>query len=185
MFAVGLLLTSLVVAAAAGEYIGLWSVSRPLLRWAASIPAVAPHVQMYRIGRGDWEEWQQERDALVQWQMDLEREARRLTDEWARLETERRALEAREEALRREEARIAARLEELEQAEERAATIDRLREIYEAMRPEEAAAVAEKLEDAVLLQLLTNMEPARAARLLGQLDPDRAARLTRIARQGQ
>lgn len=185
LFAIVLLAASLATAAVAGEYIGLWSVSRPLLNWATTIPAFQPHVQMYRVGRGDWQEWERRQEEQAQWEEDLKREARRLRDEWARLEAERKALEQRAEALRREEARIAARLEELEGAQRRADNLDRLREIYQAMRPEDAAAVAESLDDALLVELLETMETAQAARLLAELDPERAARLTRLVRQGQ
>lgn len=184
MFALSLLVLSLLVAAVAGEYVGLWSISRPALNWAVRQPALAPHVAMYRVGRGDWEEWEERQEAQRQWEEDLRREARRLADEWVRLETERRALERQMEALKQEEARIERRLAALEEAERRAEGLERLRELYAAMRPEEAAVAAAELDDGLLVELLQGMDAARAARLLGQMDPERVARITRLMRQG-
>src|SRR5690625_3114761 len=144
-FAFMLLVVALGVAAWAGEHIGLWSVTRPMLDWAVAQPALAPHAQMYRVGRGDWREWERLQRHQEQWEEDLRREARRLAEEEARLARERRDLEQRYEALKQEEERIAARLEELEGALEEAEALERLREIYEAMRPADAAAVAENM----------------------------------------
>lgn len=183
--AISLLILSLGIAAGVGEYIGLWSVSRPMLDWAIAQPALSPHAEMYRIGRGEWREWSERVAGLEEWEGDLQREAARLREEWARLEVERKALARSQQELEREEARIEQRLAELHEAEERAMNLGRLREIYEAMRPDEAAQVAESLEEETLVALLSAMEARRAAQLLERMEPAQAARLTHLIREAR
>lgn len=183
VLAIVILIISIGVAAWAGEYIGLWSVSRRVLDLAVTHPALAPHVEMYRVGRGDWREWERRQREQAQWEEDLRREAVRLAEEEARLAREWRELEKEREALKREEERIAARLQELQAAQEEAETLDRLREIYEAMRPADAAAVVESLDDDMVVELLQLLDARRAARILGEMSPERAAALTGLVRQ--
>jgi len=178
-----LLIVAIGVAAWAGEHIGLWSVTRRVLDWAVAQPALSPHIEMYRIGRSDWREWEQRQRAQAQREEELRREARRLAEEESRLAREWRELEKQREALKREEERIAAMLEELEAAQQEAAALDRLREIYEAMRPADAAAVVESLDDETVVELLRLLDARRAARILGELPPERAAVLTGLVRQ--
>lgn len=178
------LLISLLVGAVSGEYVGLWSVSRPLLNWAVTLPAVAPHVEMYRVGRGDWQEWDRRVQSLQEWEDDLKREALQLKDEWSRLDARNRELDQRERALERRQAEIDLQLAQLEEAQRQAMSLNRLREIYEAMGAQEAAQVAESLNDDTLMALLGAMEPRRAAQLLSRLEPERAARLTRAMQAG-
>src|SRR5690606_23966660 len=108
------------------------------------------HVEMYRVGRGDWEEWERRAQALQEWEEDLKREALRLKDEWNRLEARSRELDQRERDLDARRAEIDRQLAQLEEARRQAMSLNRLREIYEAMGVQEAAQVAETLSDETL-----------------------------------
>ena len=51
--------------------------------------------------------------------------------------------------------------------------------IYETMKPKAAAAVFDRLEMPVLLELVTRMKEARAADVMARMRPDRAEAVTR------
>ena len=182
-FAVSLLLASILVAAATGQYLGFWNLTEPVITWALGIPGMSRHVEYYRAGRHDWEEWQARQQAMEEWERDLRREAQRLGLEWSRVEEERRTLQQRADELRREKEWLESRLAELRALEQLHMNVERLRDIYNAMRPEEAARVMERLENETVVRILTAMEPRQAGRVLGQLDPQRAAELSRLIRE--
>lgn len=103
----------------------------------------------------------------------LESERKALADAWAELERERAALAEERRQLERE-------WQGLYDAREVEENIARLVTLYEQMRPEQLAEVLAGLEDALVIQMLFQMDERRAAALLGALPADRAARLSRM-----
>jgi len=53
----------------------------------------------------------------------------------------------------------------------------KLSRVYEAMRPEDAAAIVAQLDDQTVRVILDNMNERQAARLMGALPPDRAVEI--------
>jgi flagellar motility protein MotE (MotC chaperone) len=88
------------------------------------------------------------------------------------------------------EKRIAQRIEELGTLQQRLQALDRrlgereeagwrqMVKLYEGMRPRDAAAIFDELEQPVLLQILDRMGERRAAPVLGATKPDRARSIT-------
>lgn len=64
------------------------------------------------------------------------------------------------------------------QQQEEAKRISRLARLYGAMKPEEAAGILGRLDDASLLAIFSKMEEEQVAKLLPLFDSSRAARLT-------
>lgn len=62
--------------------------------------------------------------------------------------------------------------------EQEEAELQRLMKIYEAMKPKDAAAIFNNLENEVLLQLLERMAERRVAPILADMDPKRAQQIT-------
>ena len=54
----------------------------------------------------------------------------------------------------------------------------KLARLYSAMRPQDAASALSKLDDELVIQILSKMEERKAARILAAMGPDRAADLT-------
>jgi flagellar motility protein MotE (MotC chaperone) len=88
------------------------------------------------------------------------------------------------------EKRITQRIEELGALQQRLQAADRtlgereeagwrqMVKLYEGMRPRDAAAIFDELEQPVLLQILDRMGERRAAPVLGAMKPDRARSIT-------
>lgn len=144
------------------------------------VPAFADHVAIYRLGLSRNVEIEQ---ALAELEKELsmaeaerlrlESERKALVDAWAELERERAALAEERRQLERE-------WQGLYDAREVEENIARLVTLYEQMRPEQLAEVLAGLEDALVIQMLFQMDERRAAALLGALPADRAARLSRM-----
>ena len=81
------------------------------------------------------------------------------------------------EQLERLKTAIDAQIDDHDAGEE--AEIARLVKIYETMKPKAAAAVFDRLEMPVLLELVTRMKEARAADVMARMRPDRAEAVTR------
>jgi flagellar motility protein MotE (MotC chaperone) len=116
----------------------------------------------------------------------LERlQARRLE-----LDTRARELDIRESLIQNAEKRMDARLDELKQVEERikvetqqkdeaeAARLKGLVTMYENMKPRDAAKIFNGLDSAVLLSVVSAINPRTMAEILAQMSPDVAQRLT-------
>jgi len=96
-------------------------------------------------------------------------------------------LEAREADLRTAEADLAARLEEIKNVrdeiqqmlveldEEQKLRVTTLVKMMESMRDKQAAAVLDKTEDVVALEVLMRMNTAKAGKAMAKMDPARAA----------
>jgi flagellar motility protein MotE (MotC chaperone) len=135
-----------------------------LIRYAQSVPALAPYVETYYIG-ADWEKWHGQRQA------ELEAEKLELEQIRTELELKQRQLEELSDRLdRQEEALAAAREKQLNTAN--------LAQLYTQMRPQEAVAILQLMEQDLVLDILTAMDHETAAVILAALPPDMAAQLS-------
>lgn len=113
-----------------------------------------------------------------------------LAERRARLEERERALELREALLENAKAEIEARLVELQeiraeiegrlggQDEGEEAKLASLVKIYETMKPKAAALIFDRLDMAVLLQVVERMREPRASDVIARMDPTKARQLT-------
>ncbi|MFC7331808.1 MotE family protein [Rhodocista pekingensis] len=114
----------------------------------------------------------------------------RLQDRREQLDQRSRGLDQREALLQVAEQRLDQKIGELQtlrgeiQAllrtvnEEQQAQLDSIVKIYETMKPKEAAAIFEALDDTVLLNVLSRMKETKAAPILASMDPKRAQEVT-------
>lgn len=77
---------------------------------------------------------------------------------------------------------IEAQMKEREAAEKKRVT--KIAKLYDNMKPEDAAADLEPLNDDVVVLILQRMEEGNAANVLSAMSPDRAARLTQLMYEG-
>lgn len=179
ILAVTLLLFSLATLAVVGQVVGFWDWAGPLWERMSAWPALAPHVERYELGRETGELLASREAHLAQWQAELEEEAAVLAAQWRELDEARWQLERREAELADWEVRLAARQAAVERLEEAAEARDRLRALYEAMRPQEAARILVDLDNEEISLLLAEMSPRQAGQILAALPPERAAEVSR------
>lgn len=158
---------------------GVIDFSQIVLGRLQSVPALADHVAVYRLGLSRNAEIEAARAALDKERALAEAERLRLESErselakaWAELERAEAALEAERRQLERE-------WQGLYDARELEENIAHLVTLYEQMRPEQLADVIENLDDTLVIQMLFQMDERRAAALLSALPPERAAKLSR------
>lgn len=77
---------------------------------------------------------------------------------------------------------IEAQMKEREAAEKKRVT--KIAKLYDNMKPEDAAADLEPLNDDVVVLILQRMEEGNAANVLSAMTPDRAARITQLMYEG-
>lgn len=106
------------------------------------------------------------------------------------LEARSEALEARDALVAAAERRLAERVDQLAALQARLETLDQTRrerdeanwrgmvKTYETMRPRDAAAIFNELDQPVLLQVLDRMKEVKAAPVLAAMRPDRARQVT-------
>ena len=106
------------------------------------------------------------------------------------LDTRARELDLRESLIQNAEKRMDARLDELKQVEDRikvetqqkddaeAARLKGLVTMYENMKPRDAAKIFNGLDGAVLLNVVSAINPRTMSEILAQMSPDVAQRLT-------
>ena len=106
------------------------------------------------------------------------------------LESRAEALEARDALVTAAERRLAERIDQLAALQTRLEALDQTRrerdeanwrgmvKTYETMRPRDAAAIFNELDQPVLLQVLDRMKEAKAAPVLAAMQPDRARQVT-------
>lgn len=106
------------------------------------------------------------------------------------LDTRARELDIRESLIKNAEKRMDARLDELKQVEEHikvemhekddaeAARLKGLVTMYENMKPRDAAKIFNGLDSAVLLDVVSAINPRQMSEILAQMSPDVAQRLT-------
>ena len=117
----------------------------------------------------------------------LREEAEQLRQLAERLETQRRELDAERTALGKQLRELKAAVGPASEAE--AAGIGKemakLVKMYEAMPPEEAAAVLENLPDATVARVLLHMRGRQAAQVMGSLNPNKAADVSKLLTSGE
>lgn len=63
--------------------------------------------------------------------------------------------------------------------------VSKLARLYENMKPEEAVAILNKLDDATVIAILNKMEEGQVAKIMAQFDADRAARISQAMLKGK
>lgn len=180
MLVILLLFISIGAAFVVAQVTLLWDWLNPLTRYMTTWPVMQPHLEMYRLGREEWRALEAHRETLDVRELDLQGRAARLQDEQQalraaqnELELERGRLAALERDLEEREGRIAA-------LEEARASLDGLREVYAAMRPQEAATILADLRPEEIASLLADMPPRQAGSILAALPKERAAAVSRL-----
>lgn len=112
--------------------------------------------------------------------LELSQKEAELAAERKRLEEERAKLEEERKRVAELTARLTKELSAKELSEEDA---KRLASYYAVMRPAEAAAIINSLDEDLAVIILKNLDQERAARILASLDPSKAARL--ISKMGR
>ncbi|HYD98047.1 MAG TPA: hypothetical protein VEH84_01570 [Alphaproteobacteria bacterium] len=116
----------------------------------------------------------------------------RLQQRREKLEAKQKEVEQRMTVLAATEQRIDQKLGELQKLrdqiqgllrqhdQQRNEQIDSLVKIYETMKPKEAALIFEKLDEKVLLAVVTRMKEAKTAPIMASMDPERAKHITSL-----
>lgn len=101
-----------------------------------------------------------------------------LADQTALLEAAEKRVDERLAELKRLEANVQTLLGQLDEAQEE--RVRSLVDVYQRMRAKDAAAVFNGLEEDVLIAVASRMRQQNLAEILGQMAPDRARRLTQL-----
>lgn len=158
---------------------GLWDWFNPLTRRLAQWPVLAPHVEMYRLGRAEWGVLQDEQARLARWELELRAEAERLAEEQRQLRNAQNELDAERARLDARERELEARRAAVERLEDEHQALQRLREVYQEMRPQEAARILADMSDEEVTVLLADMDPRTVAAILAAFPADKAASVSR------
>lgn len=180
MLVVLVLIVSLIASAAMLQAMGAVDFTQMLIGRLESVPAVRPHIAVYRHGL--------EAEALLAEER-LKSEA--LQGEMVALqeqiELERKELEAEQRALARERAELDQWRRQLDAREATLAELDRklknletLQRIYAEMNPADVVVILAQMEDEVIAQLLAGMEERQAGAILKGMDPAVAGRISKI-----
>lgn len=114
----------------------------------------------------------------------------RLQDRRQELEARARELEIRENLLKAAEKRLESKTDELKAIEQRIAAANQKKEeadtarlkgvvtMYEGMKPKDAARIFDRLDMAVLYEIVSQVKPAKMAEILAAMAPEAAERLT-------
>ena len=114
----------------------------------------------------------------------------RLQDRRKELDTRSRELEMRESLLKATEKRLDAKVAELKDMEARVNTAIGIRDkaeaqrfksvvaMYETMKSKDAARILERLDMKILVDVVTEIKPAKMSEILAQMTPEAAERLT-------
>lgn len=180
MFVIALFIFSLLVALVVAQVTQLWDWFDPLTRRLAEWPPMQPHLEMYRAGREEWRAAEAVRESIDVRELDLENRFLRLEEEQRRLKTAQNELEMERVRLERWEAELEARLQRVEEREAGVAALDDLREVYAAMRPQEAAAILQDMEPEEIASLLSDMAPRQSGPILAALSRDKAMEVSRL-----
>lgn len=175
-----LFFVSIAVLFAVLQATGLWNWFDPLTRRLTAWPVAAQHVEMYRLGRRDWRVFQDEEQRLASWEAELTAEAERLALEQKTLRTAQNELDLEHQRLAAWESELDARQAVVERLEQEHEALERLREVYEAMRPQEAARILADMTDEEVASLLLDMDPRTAASILAAFPVDKAAIVSRL-----
>jgi len=114
---------------------------------------------------------------------EIQRQRKEMEREREELKNLQNHLSLQKEELREEGERLVSlkkKLEELIEQEKikQSERISWLASIYEEMRPEEAAPIMEKLDDDLVISILSQMDERQAGKILGAMEPTRATELS-------
>ncbi len=146
--------------------------------WAERSPQLRPYLQTYRRGQeaGAWIDEQEQRLAVAE--QELSQREQELAAAWNTLSQQSVALDARE-------SNITDQLNELEEQRNQLAALQGeeantmlLADMYSDMRPGDAAAIFERMDEATALAILRVMNPRQSAPIMADMDRDLAARLS-------
>ncbi len=179
--AIMLLFIAAMIAVGVLQATGVINLRPFVIRQVESIPALAPHLEIYRAGR-DGERRLQEamaeldavRDDLIQREMELDARAKALDAEERRLARDKQALDD-------EKAELLKLREEVETVRSKFMELERLRSTYAEMRGRDAATIMRELRPELLAFILAGMDPEVAGDILANLDPKLAAEITRMS----
>ncbi len=175
-----LFLFSVVVLFVVLQVTGLWDWLNPLTCHLASTSVLAPHVEMYRLGREDWRVLQDEKARLATWEAELQARAERLAEQEDALKRAQDELEQERARAAAWEAELMTRQAAVERLEDEQRALERVRELYEEMRPQEAARILADMSDDEVARLLDDMDPRTASAILSALPIDKAVVVSRL-----
>lgn len=175
-----LFIVSIVTALFVVQVTSLWDWLNPLTRKMVAWPVLQPHVEMYRHGREEWGEVEARVQALEVRELDLQGRHERLDDEQRQLKTAQNELELEQARLAAWEQTLQRREAELDERESSLTSLDNLREVYAAMRPQEAASIMADMEPEEIVSLLNDMPPRQASAILAALPRDKATTVSRL-----
>jgi flagellar motility protein MotE (MotC chaperone) len=138
---------------------------------ATATPSAEPF-DPQTLTKADYEVLQQ----LAKRRAELDQREKDLADRAAMLEAVQQQVSVKVD----QQQKLKSDLEKLSAAQQDAGDVKyrRLVKIYEAMKPDEAARILEKMEGAVLLEVVMRMSERRLAPILAQMDPMRAQAIT-------
>jgi len=137
----------------------------------ASIPAFAPYVEAYNIGK-EQESWRQQQQA------ELDLQIQQLVLQREELESLRQQLLTWDRQLTEKENDLLRQEEALKAQQAKAKSIADLAQLYMQMRPEEAAAILKLMDNNMVLDIILAMDKETAALILVALPPTMAAELS-------
>lgn len=163
---------------------GLIDITQFLTSRIEAIPALQPHVEIYRLGLETRSVLEAERESNLQVQSQLQEEIRQLEaqleyerSQWAleraNLERERLQLDQRERQLQILKSTLDAQMENLK-------SLETLRNIYSEMRAADVIPILNELDDGVVAHILIGMDERSAAAILRAMEPNAAARISHL-----
>jgi len=164
------LLISLLIAFILLTVTGLIHPQDKLIEYGKAIPAFAPYIETYYIG-AQWQDWHSEKLA--------ELEALQLE-----MEQQRKSLLAKEQELQNLGERLARQEASLNEQRAKNQSAANLAKLYTQMRPEEAVAILELMDQQMVLDVLLAMDKDTAASILAAMPPSLAAELSMRFQKG-
>ncbi|HOB08020.1 MAG: hypothetical protein WAP20_00640 [Limnochordia bacterium] len=165
------LITSLIIAFVLLTITGLIHPQDKLIEYSKAIPAFAPYIETYYIG-AQWQDWHAEKQAELGI---LQRE----------IEEQRTYLQAKEEQLQNLSQSLARQEQALNEQRAKSLSAANLAKLYSQMRPEEAVAIMELMDQQLVLDVLLAMDQDTAASILAALPPSMAAQLSMRFQEGR
>ncbi|HHX01857.1 MAG TPA: hypothetical protein GX739_04185 [Firmicutes bacterium] len=160
------LILSMIIAFVLLTATGLIQPQDKIIQYAQAIPAFAPYVETYYIGV-QWQDWHAEKQAEFEARhQELEQQHGILMAKEQELETLRDSLARQEQALNEQRAKDQ--------------TTANLANLYSQMRPEEAVAILQLMDQQLVLDVLLAMDDETAALILAAFPPSLAAQLSTI-----
>ena len=162
------------------QAMGLVDLGGAFLRALEATPVFREHVAVYRLGLEASRTLERDRRDMIALRAELLREQEALEAERALLAQERASLDAYRAELDQRARQLDVRQSTLDAQAARIADLERLRQVYNEMRPNELAAILGEMDDDFVARILDGMDENQVARTLAEMDPARAARLSWI-----